>query len=443
MRNDFEPFFAFDNELESPGSPVDECEYSRLMETETNTPTGTSLLTPTNHINIPSSNEINGHNNNHKTALPSTSSPNSSFEDHFFDSENDSMKSQSTSTDYYDCEDNSINLNDTAAFIPSTITTNGYSLIGNDDDSGFPNESNNSSGVGSLHRSHSLIQEVILQELRELSNGFTNNKTDGTVLDEKKEEKSHSSSGIDTEDEEDSRPQRLRRCSSLKSGKTPPGTPGRKKFVRFADVLGLDLADVKTFMDEIPSIPKSAFEDLEISDIEAPIQLRAMSDKILMPLFQQPGGLPKFLDIVREKQVSLENAVISDHLNLTISGTVRVRNLDYHKSVHIRYSTDGWRSFADLQANYVQNSCDGFSDTYSFVMFGNTMQIGQKLEFAVRFQCKGQQFWDNNYDANYCFQCLPASNHQMSQPPVQPSHHSTPVSLVSPGAGDAWCTSFY
>lgn len=445
LRNDF---FNFDNELESPGSPVDECEYSRLIDTESSTPTGTSQILQTKHINIPSSNENNnGHHTNHKTTLiPSTTSPSSSFEDNFFDPENDSFKSQSTSTDYYDCEDNSINLNDTATIIPSVVKTNGCNLIINDDDSGFPNESSsNGCSVETLHRSQTLVQDVILKELRELSNGYTNT-TNETVIDEKiKNEKNHSS-GIDTEDEEDLRPQRLRRCSSLKSGKTPPGTPGRKKFVRFADVLGLDLADVKTFLDEIPSIPRSAFEDLEISDTEAPIQLGPRADKILMPLFQQPGGLSNFFDIVREKQVSLENATISDHLNLTISGTVRVKNLDFHKSVHIRYSTDGWRSFADLQANYVQNSCDGFSDTFTFVMFGNTMQIGQRLEFAVRFHCKGQQFWDNNYGANYCFQCLPASNAtqlQASHAPAQSNHHSTHVSLASPGAGESWCTSFY
>ncbi|EDX11056.1 GD12289 [Drosophila simulans] len=161
-------------------------------------------------------------------------------------------------------------------------------------------------------------------------------------------------------------PQRIRRCSSLKTGKTPPGTPGRKKIVRFADVLGLDLADVKTFLDEIPTIPKSAFEDLEILESEPPLQLGPKSDKLLMPLFQQPGGLPKFLDAVREKQVSLENAAVTDNINQTISGSVRVRNLDFHKSVHIRYSLDGWRSYADLQANYVENSCDGFSYIFTF-----------------------------------------------------------------------------
>uniref|UniRef100_A0A6P4F842 Glycogen-binding subunit 76A n=1 Tax=Drosophila rhopaloa TaxID=1041015 RepID=A0A6P4F842_DRORH len=266
------------------------------------------------------------------------------------------------------------------------------------------------------------------------------------------------SHGIDTtDDEDDCRPQRIRRCSSLKTGKTPPGTPGRKKIVRFADVLGLDLADVKTFLDEIPTIPKSAFEDLEILESEPPLQLGPKSDKLLMPLFQQPGGLPKFLDAVREKQVSLENAAVSDNINQTISGSVRVRNLDFHKSVHIRYSLDGWRSYADLQANYVENSCDGFSDIFTFVLFGNSLHVGQRLEFAVRFQCKGQQFWDNNYGANYCFQCLPSSTHttggsSTASPPSVVTgavtsgggHPSASlVGLLSPTAGDAWCSSFY
>ncbi|XP_016967203.1 glycogen-binding subunit 76A [Drosophila biarmipes] len=276
-------------------------------------------------------------------------------------------------------------------------------------------------------------------------------KQDAAEAVEKSGAQSH---GIDTtDDEDDCRPQRIRRCSSLKTGKTPPGTPGRKKIVRFADVLGLDLADVKTFLDEIPTIPKSAFEDLEILESEPPIQLGPKSDKLLMPLFQQPGGLPKFLDAVREKQVSLENAAVSDTINQTISGSVRVRNLDFHKSVHIRYSLDGWRSYADLQANYVENSCDGFSDIFTFVLFGNSLHVGQRLEFAVRFQCKGQQFWDNNYGANYCFQCLPSSTHTAgsstaSPPsvvtgPVTSGHGASLVGMLSPTAGDAWCSSFY
>jgi protein phosphatase 1 regulatory subunit 3A/B/C/D/E len=251
----------------------------------------------------------------------------------------------------------------------------------------------------------------------------------------------------DTDDDDDCRPQRVRRCSSLKTGKTPPGTPGRKKIVRFADVLGLDLADVKTFMDEIPNIPVSAYRDLEILETEVPIQLGPKADKILMPLFQQPGGIPSFLDMVRDKQVNLENALITDPLDLTIAGSVRVRNLDFHKSVHIRYTSDNWRTYADVPANYVQNSCDGFSDKFTFVVYANSLMIGQRLEFAVRFQCKGQQFWDNNYGANYCFQCLPSTSSAANN--INHRHASvTPQlnlsTMLAPSiASDAWCVSFY
>lgn len=219
----------------------------------------------------------------------------------------------------------------------------------------------------------------------------------------------------DNDDEEPlPRPERFRRSSSLKTGKTPPGTPGRKKIVRFADVLGLDLADVRTFMDEIPKIPKSAYDELKTTHESEPlISLGQRLDKIIVPLFQQPGSLSNFLDSVQEQNVALENAAVTDPICLTITGVVRVRNLDFHKSVHIRYSLDAWQTYSDLQAEYVPNSCDGFSDKFSFTIFGNSMDIGQRIEIALRFSCKGEQFWDNNRGINYCFQCMPATTPQL------------------------------
>lgn len=238
---------------------------------------------------------------------------------------------------------------------------------------------------------------------------------------------------------------RVRRCSSLKTGKTPPGTPGRKKIVRFADVFGLDLADVRTFLDEVPKVPKSAYDDLQdvVLDVAASSsELTGSSEellpdcgskatRLLMPLFQQPGGEPAFLDRVRNLNVCLENAVIGDPVDLSIVGTVRVRNLDFNKSVHVRYSLDSWKSFADMQGIYVPNSCDGFSDKFSFLLYAHTLTIGQRIEFAVRFQCKGSQYWDNNYGTNYCFQCLPASNTPSLLPTTTTAGH------------DEWSASFY
>ncbi|XP_053662605.1 glycogen-binding subunit 76A [Anopheles marshallii] len=246
------------------------------------------------------------------------------------------------------------------------------------------------------------------------------------------------------EDEEETKPQRIRRCSSLKTGKTPPGTPGRKKIVRFADVLGLDLTDVRTFMDEVPKVPQSAFEDLTIAPaVEQPmpeiISLGPKVDRVLVPLFQQPGALPCFLDRVREKQVNLENAAVTDPITLTITGTVRVRNLDFHKSVYVRYTLDNWRSYADLQAVYAENSCDGFSDKFSFTLHGNSVQVGQRIEMAIRFHCRGEQFWDSNYDTNYVFQCLP-----ITQPtPMIAARPLTEPSTMLTSSEPAWCSNFY
>ncbi|XP_035908292.1 glycogen-binding subunit 76A-like [Anopheles stephensi] len=255
------------------------------------------------------------------------------------------------------------------------------------------------------------------------------------------------------EDEEESKPQRIRRCSSLKTGKTPPGTPGRKKIVRFADVLGLDLTDVRTFMDEVPKVPQSAFEDLTIAPAaEQPmpeiISLGPKADRVLVPLFQQPGALPCFLDRVREKQVNLENAAVTDPITLTITGTVRVRNLDFHKSVYVRYTLDNWRSYADLQAVYAENSCDGFSDKFSFTLHGNSVQVGQRIEMAIRFHCRGEQFWDNNYDTNYVFQCLPITQptpmSSLSRAPLAGAPGSSTIaSLLLPTSEPAWCSNFY
>lgn len=219
------------------------------------------------------------------------------------------------------------------------------------------------------------------------------------------------------EEEVDITQPRVRRSTSLKSGKTPPDTPGQKKFVRFADALGLDLADVRTFLDDIPKVPTSAFQDLNDADLEESTsngficnmigRSQPKADKYLLPMFQQPVGLPNFLDLVREYNVCLENAYVDDPILLSLKGTVRVRNLDFHKSVHIRYTLDSWQTFADVKATYVNNSCDGFSDKFTFLLYAHNMTIGQKLELACRFQCRGCQYWDNNRGSNYCFQCLP------------------------------------
>ncbi|KAH8261674.1 hypothetical protein KR044_013264 [Drosophila immigrans] len=522
LRHESDSFFDFDCELESPGSPVDECEYLRLIETASNTPHNStaesgyacaSAASSHSSTDGPYFDAAAGSSSSIISNVPDellvTSQPpqrakvppaelkefatalqlNGGTHEQLTNGEKELQEQEQHKEELkQESEDETL----LQAQILSELQLHSESVKSTDIEPSEESEPALPNGHIEQPEEQLLQLETVEQEQKQKQEEHEEQeqqvaeqlpansadevdkceskltvdieaaqqeqaKTEDTVEEkeleekdkEKEKEKSSHSHGMDTtDDEDDCRPQRVRRCSSLKTGKTPPGTPGRKKIVRFADVLGLDLADVKTFLDEIPTIPKSAFEDLEILESEPPLVLGPKSDKLLMPLFQQPGGLATFLDAVREKQVSLENAAVSDSINQTISGSVRVRNLDFHKSVHIRYSLDGWRSYADLQANYVENSCDGFSDKFTFVLFGNSLHVGQRLEFAVRFQCKGQQFWDNNYGANYCFQCLPSSNHTASPASVAsgavPTHHAANlVGMLSPAAGDAWCSSFY
>lgn len=507
LRHESDSFFDFDCELESPGSPVDECEYLRLIETASNTPHNSaaesgcvcaSTSSSRGSTDVPYFDHIH---NEETTSDPPEVVPtlhngydaNEQVHDLRDDVSADNSENQGdvdnaavanrelpeeplaelqkndetlTPVDLATMQDEIINeLQEHSARIGNIIES--MQIQANNEnnitfETLYTNLSNGSTetdahiNLDNIEQLHTATTETsntektaqnevqIGLDTKESTRTSTQETTESNHNQNKTKDEKSTFDGHD-EDEDDCRPQRVRRCSSLKTGKTPPGTPGRKKIVRFADVLGLDLADIKTFLDEIPTIPKSAFEDLEVLESEPPVQLGPKSDKLLMPLFQQPGGLPNFLDLVREKQVSLENAAVTDHINQTITGTARVRNLDFNKSVHIRYTLDNWRSYADLQANYAENSCDGFSDKFTFFLFGNSLQIGQRIEFAVRFQCKGQQFWDNNYGTNYCFQCLPASTPASAT--TQSIHVQTNAShtagLFSPTVGDAWCSSFY
>lgn len=255
---------------------------------------------------------------------------------------------------------------------------------------------------------------------------------------------------VSDSDEDNEKCQKLRRCSSLKThqqqndllSNDDANCPARKKIVRFADALGLDLADVRTFMDDIPSVPKSAYSDLEnIEQLNATdfycapchhqdiaAAKKAEETKtFLVPIFEQPVKRADFLDIVRDKFVCLEQVSVNDCHICSVNGTVRVRNLDFHKSVYVRYSMDGWRSFNEIQANYVPNSCDGFSDQFCFIIYLYHLELGRQFEVAVRFHCKGFQYWDNNDGHNYVFHCLSTNRSLVTQ---QQHQHQQQAAMV-------------
>lgn len=225
----------------------------------------------------------------------------------------------------------------------------------------------------------------------------------------------------------------LTRSTSLKTGKTPPGTPGAKKIVRFADVLGLDLASIRHIVYDDPYVPPlCAFKALKLDDDDRDWLVSNRSDNtqkqlnktgnncskqevnsVLRMLFPQPSADPiAFMERVRSNKICLENCMLTSSGNrniFTITCLVRVLNICFQKEVILRYTTNEWLTWNDVAGSYVKNSNDGFSDKFSIIFElafnANGHQImmpGQRLLFAIRYSTDGSnEFWDNNVGMNY------------------------------------------
>ena len=122
-------------------------------------------------------------------------------------------------------------------------------------------------------------------------------------------------------------------------------------------------------------------------------------------MFNQPGGFANFFDLIHSKKVCLENAYMAD--KCSIKGTVRVQNISFHKRVLLRYTTNEWVRSFDLEAKYLDGSCDGFSDKFTFLLtLGSPLTVGQRIQFCIRYEVENGEHWDNNDGRNYVFQCL-------------------------------------
>jgi protein phosphatase 1 regulatory subunit 3A/B/C/D/E len=225
--------------------------------------------------------------------------------------------------------------------------------------------------------------------------------------------------GFDEEEDDYTPRAPLLRSTSLKTGKTPPGTPHRKKIVRFADAMGLDLESVRHIIsDDLPNVPQSAFGSLKLNEktdsdgkpipwfMQKQIKTAAQNRPNLMLEFIQPSSLLNFMDRVRNNKVCLDNCVVSNSAgNLSITCIIRVLNISFEKSVTLRYTLNEWLTFNEALASYIPNSCDGFSDkftvTFSVSAGGYFISPGQRLLFALKYVANAEEYWDNNMGLNY------------------------------------------
>lgn len=85
------------------------------------------------------------------------------------------------------------------------------------------------------------------------------------------------------------------------------------------------------------------------------------------------------------------------------SGLLLAKNLGYDKEITVRYTTDNWATYQEVNAQYQLYSTTNGQETWKFHAYGAFSN--QVVEFAIRYKVNGQIYWDNNFGDNY--QILP------------------------------------
>ncbi|XP_075181957.1 protein phosphatase 1 regulatory subunit 3E-like [Anomaloglossus baeobatrachus] len=181
----------------------------------------------------------------------------------------------------------------------------------------------------------------------------------------------------------------------------------RKKEVRFADSLGLELTTVRHFSDaELPRVPYHVLAGLRCREAcPAGAELSTLllrptpGTPQLQPQFENPSTKPGFLDLVRQRRVCLETITTDP---FSVSGDLRVLNLSYEKEVMVRYTIDSWNTSSEVIASYQRGYSDRYSDRFSFKLLCPTLLNKEgMMEFAIRYKVCGTEYWDNNDGQNY------------------------------------------
>ncbi|KAI9334321.1 putative phosphatase regulatory subunit-domain-containing protein [Pilaira anomala] len=116
-----------------------------------------------------------------------------------------------------------------------------------------------------------------------------------------------------------------------------------------------------------------------------------------------PNWPTRLSDIIdkKTKVIRIEKGSIRLEENEQMYGKILVRNLDYHKTVTIRYSFDFWETMDNCEARYHQQD-DHKNNAYDVFSFKiKVPKEATTLYFAVNYKVGSKEFWDNNQGRNY------------------------------------------
>jgi len=188
-----------------------------------------------------------------------------------------------------------------------------------------------------------------------------------------------------------------------------------RRKVSFADAFGLDLVSVKEFDEFVVDLSGSGVNDRAEAEVAAPPRPRPHPqawavNNHLSCLFSVPADAEELRRRLRKQKVELESVELLPGTAI-LRGVVRVANLCYRKSVHVRVSPDAWRSHFELPAVYVPGSSDRETDRFAFLYALETPTAAvsgkpcTRLEFCLRYETEVGTFWANNGGLNFVLFC--------------------------------------
>ncbi|XP_050089212.1 uncharacterized protein LOC126573274 isoform X2 [Anopheles aquasalis] len=174
-----------------------------------------------------------------------------------------------------------------------------------------------------------------------------------------------------------------------------------KKKVVFADDQGGQLTQVRVMREPsyMPPIWSLQFLAHVTQGMISPVP----QEQWVVDFVQPASDYVRFRQKLDERNVSLENVIIKETEQLIV-GTVKVKNLSFHKEVILRSSCDNWKTHEDTFCTYsvVGNGAASaylIFDTFSFKL--TLPPKSRRIEFCACFKCDGVEYWDNNDGRNY------------------------------------------
>ncbi|XP_033852535.3 protein phosphatase 1 regulatory subunit 3C-B-like [Acipenser ruthenus] len=247
----------------------------------------------------------------------------------------------------------------------------------------------------------------------------------------------------------------LRPCLIPKAGSQQPGewmephsgiggdgTSTKKKRVVFADSKGLSLTAVRFFSER-----EGGCLDLRLEQQIGQARRRWRGRAQSPGLQERQGsrfslGFPQpsvdylaFRDQLQRNLVRLENCSVNER---SLSGTVRVKNVGFHKEVRVRITFDSWHSHRDLPCSYMHQTYGGAdSDSFAFdIPLPEHPDPRERMEFCVSFCSGPHTAWDNNEGMNFRVFCTgdeqpPAPSLPPPPPPPPPRLPCKPLDKLS------------